>query len=244
MSDKVLAVVAGKELTEADFQYFMEQLPPQQQMYANQPGAKSYFVEQMVEFYLFAQYGEDLKLDESEKYERIMANIKREVLSNMAMQECVAGISVTEEEKKAYYETTKRQFSKPATCHAKHILMENEEELKAVLADIQSKTITFEEAAKKFSTCPSGQKGGDLGNFGKGQMVPAFERAAFTGEIGTVIGPVETPFGYHLILVEDRTEEEIQEYADVEEQVEKKLIDQKQRTVYEAKVSELRAKYC
>ena len=75
-------------------------------------------------------------------------------------------------------------------------------------------------------------------------MVPAFERAAFTGEIGTVIGPVETPFGYHLILVEDRTEEELQEYADVEAQVEKTLMAQKQRTAYEAKVSELRAKYC
>jgi len=244
MSNKVLAVVAGKELTEADFQYFVEQLPPEQQMYANYPGAKKHFVKQMVEFYLFAQYGEDLKLDETDKYARIMANIKREVLSNMAMQECVAGITVTEEEKQAYFKANKREFYKPATCRAKHILMKKEDELKAVLEDIQAGNLTFEEAAKKFSTCPSSQRGGDLGAFGKGQMVPSFERAAFTGEIGTIIGPVETMHGYHLILVEDRTEEVVQEYEDVEEQVEKKLLAQKQNTAYEAKVNELKAKYC
>ncbi len=244
MNNKILAVVAGKTLTEADFQDFLEQLPPQQQMYVNQPGGKNYLVEQMVEFHLLAKYGEDLKLDETDKYARIMANIKREVLSNMAMQECVAGISITEEEKKAYFETTKRQFSKPATCHAKHILMEKEDELNAVLADIQACNMTFEEAAKKYSTCPSGQKGGDLGSFGKGQMVPAFERAAFTGEIGKILGPVETPFGYHLILVEGRTEEVVQEYADVEETVGKTLLVQKQQAAYDAKIKELKAKYC
>ncbi len=62
----------------------------------------------------------------------------------------------------------------------------------------------FEDAAKEFSTCPSGQRGGDLGEFGKGQMVKEFEDAAFAAEIGHVVGPVKTQFGYHLIKVEEK----------------------------------------
>lgn len=244
MSDNVLATVAGKELTEADFNDFLAQLPQEQKMYLNQPGAREYMLQQMINFHLFAQYATELKLEETDKYARIMEGIRRDVLSNMAVQETVSQVRITEEEKKAYYETTKRQFSKPASCHAKHILMEKEEKLQEVLEEIQSGNITFEDAAKKYSTCPSGQRGGDLGEFGKGQMVPAFERAAFGGEIGTILGPVETSFGYHLILVESRQEEVIQEYADVAQQVEQALMQQKQQAAYDAKVKELKEKYC
>ena len=81
---------------------------------------------------------------------------------------------------------------------AKHILVENEYEAK----DLERKLnegVAFEELAKKFSKCPSGREGGDLGSFGKGQMVRPFEEAAFALKVGEVSGPVKTQFGYHLI---------------------------------------------
>jgi peptidyl-prolyl cis-trans isomerase C len=87
--------------------------------------------------------------------------------------------------------------------HAAHILVEKEDKVRELLAKINSGE-NFGELAKKFSKCPSGKQGGDLGWFGKGQMVQEFEKAAFEGQKGATVGPVKTQFGYHLIKVIDQ----------------------------------------
>ena len=97
--------------------------------------------------------------------------------------------------------------------------------------------------AKESSTCPSGANGGDLGEFGKGQMVKEFEDAAFAAEIGHVVGPVKTQFGYHLIKVEDKKEAEDAKLDDVKEQIKSEIMQKKQQEAYTAKVEELKKKY-
>lgn len=82
---------------------------------------------------------------------------------------------------------------------AKHILVEQEFEASDLLKKIQEGA-DFSELAKEFSNCPSGEDGGDLGAFGKGQMVASFEQAAFGLKVGEVSAPVRTQFGYHLIF--------------------------------------------
>lgn len=82
---------------------------------------------------------------------------------------------------------------------ARHILVEHEYEALDILRKIEQGE-TFEDLAPKFSKCPSRAKGGDLGEFGKGRMVEAFETAAFDLAVGQVSKPVRTRFGYHLIL--------------------------------------------
>lgn len=81
---------------------------------------------------------------------------------------------------------------------ASHILVDHEHEAKDLLAKIKDGK-TFEELAQKFSKCPSGDQGGDLGFFRKGMMVPEFETAAFGLNAGETSGPVKTQFGFHLI---------------------------------------------
>jgi peptidyl-prolyl cis-trans isomerase C len=81
---------------------------------------------------------------------------------------------------------------------ARHILVEQEYEASDILKKIDEGK-TFEDMAAKFSKCPSSRKGGDLGEFGRGRMVPAFEEAAFGLEVNQVSAPVRTQFGYHLI---------------------------------------------
>ncbi|UCH89851.1 MAG: peptidyl-prolyl cis-trans isomerase [Thermoplasmata archaeon] len=83
---------------------------------------------------------------------------------------------------------------------ASHILVKTEQEANDLLAQIQAGK-KFEKLAKKHSDCPSGKNGGDLGFFGRGQMVREFENAAFNMEVGQVSPPVKTQFGYHLIKV-------------------------------------------
>lgn len=90
-----------------------------------------------------------------------------------------------------------------ATATARHILVETEETCQSLKEQIESGS-DFAEVAKKHSKCPSGQKGGDLGEFSPGQMVPEFDKVVFNEEVGKVHGPVQTQFGFHLLEITSR----------------------------------------
>ena len=92
-----------------------------------------------------------------------------------------------------------------ATASARHILVDSEAKCNELKEQINSGEITFEQAAKENSSCPSGAQGGDLGTFSQGQMVPEFDRVVFNDEVGVVHGPVKTQFGYHLLEVTSRS---------------------------------------
>ena len=88
---------------------------------------------------------------------------------------------------------------------AKHILVDSLEVAESLKADIEGGA-DFGDVAREHSSCPSAKEGGDLGEFGKGQMVPEFDEVIFSAEVGKTHGPVETQFGYHLIEITSRTE--------------------------------------
>ena len=92
-----------------------------------------------------------------------------------------------------------------AKASARHILVETEQEAENLKTQIEGGA-DFAEIAKENSKCPSGQDGGALGEFSPGQMVPEFDQVVFSGEVGKVLGPVQTQFGYHLIEITNRTE--------------------------------------
>lgn len=243
MSDKVLAKVAGREITEAEFHAYLQGIPREQQAYAMNPQYREQYLDQLIALHMFAQLGEDEKLDESEEYAKILESAKRDILAQLAMRDTLKKVQVSEEELKDYYEANQKKFEKGATVSAKHILVEQEEQCKDILAQIESGAKTFEDAAQEFSTCPSKAKGGDLGEFGRGQMVKEFEDAAFSAEIGAVVGPVKTQFGYHLIKVEEKNEAQIASFDEAAASIRRILLQKKQKEVYDAKVAELRGKY-
>jgi len=91
-----------------------------------------------------------------------------------------------------------------AQAKARHILVQTEEECKKLKSEIEGGA-DFAQLAQQHSKCPSGKQGGELGSFGRGQMVKEFDEVVFTGETGKCLGPVKTQFGYHLIEVTERS---------------------------------------
>jgi peptidyl-prolyl cis-trans isomerase C len=92
-----------------------------------------------------------------------------------------------------------------ARARARHILVETQEQCEDIKTQIEGGA-DFAELAKEHSQCPSGQRGGDLGEFSPGQMVQEFDTVVFSGDLGKIHGPVQTQFGYHLIDITSRTE--------------------------------------
>ena len=90
-----------------------------------------------------------------------------------------------------------------ARARARHILVSTEKACEDLLTEIANGA-DFADLAARHSTCPSGKQGGDLGEFGKGQMVPEFDTVVFQEEVGKVHGPIQTQFGFHLVEVVSR----------------------------------------
>lgn len=123
---------------------------------------------------------------------------------------------------------------------AAHILVEEEEQANELLAAIEGGA-DFHELASANSKCPSGSRGGDLGDFGRGQMVPEFEQAAFALNIGEISGVVKTQFGYHLIKLLDK--KDVVPFTDVKGQIQQYLTSKKQNEMYSNFTQGLKSKY-
>ena len=127
-----------------------------------------------------------------------------------------AGIELSEQEVRTAYLADRDRFRTGEQICARHILLDEATEAEELLAEIEAGA-DFADTAREHTTDPSGvQTGGDLGCFDRGRMVPAFEDAAFAAEVGVPAGPVESQFGHHLILVEERRDARVLPFADVE----------------------------
>ena len=185
------------------------------------------------------------------------AAIRAQLERNMAIKEFidkqfVQKVTISDKESKAYYESNPDLFKQPEQVQASHILIkidsEADESQKAQarkkIEKIQKKLQKGEDfaaLAKEFSQCPSKAKGGDLGYFQRGQMVPAFEQVAFALKPGAVSDIVETKFGYHLIKVIGKKPETTIPYKDVKDKLEQHLKRekiQKEVTLHVEKLNE------
>ena len=239
----ILATVDGVNITEADVDAYIAKLPQEQQAYAAYPQFREHCLKQLMAFHLYAKMAVEEKMDETEEFKMQMEKARKEILAQTAINSILKDITVTEEELQTFYKENPVHFTEPESAHAKHILVDTEEKAAEIMAAIEKGEVAFEDAAKEFSSCPSNAQGGDLGEFGRGQMVPEFDQVAFEAEIGKVVGPVKTQFGYHLIKVESRKETSVMAFEDVKDYIQGTLLQQKQNEAYTAKFKELEEKY-
>lgn len=149
-------------------------------------------------------------------------------------------VTVDEATAKTYYDEHPDQFKTDEAVRARHILLDTEEEAKALLVELK-KGADFAEMAKKHSTGPSGPNGGDLGYFSRGDMVVQFEEAAFALQPGEISDVVETKFGFHLIKVEDAQPEAVVTFEEAKDQIREVLAGQEKQQVWKQFMEDLRA---
>lgn len=243
MQDKILATIAGKEIKESDLQVMINRYPADRKAYFETEEAKKQLLEQMISFELINNFGKELKIDETEEYKENVMQAKKDILTQLTLNKLLLEVTVTEQDALNYYNENKDQFAQQAQVSAKHILVDSEELAKSIKSEIDNNEISFEDAAIKYSTCPSKEQGGDLGSFGKGMMVKEFEDVAFDLDLNTVSEVVQTQFGYHLIKVENKTDAQEMPFEAVKQQIIERLLQQGQERKYLDVVKELETKY-
>lgn len=240
--NKVLATVNGKEITDKEVYNFLNQLAPQTAAQFNTPeGINKLATELVNQELLYLEAVED-GLDKEENFKSQLESVKENVLKQYAINKLFENISVSEEEIQNFYNENKEYFKTPESARASHVLVDDEEKAKEILEEINN-GLSFEDAATKYSSCPSKQNGGDLGEFTRGKMVPEFEEAAFAMEEGEISEPVKSQFGYHIIKLSSKKESRISALEEVKNQINQQLVMMKQQEKYLNKAEELKDKY-
>jgi peptidyl-prolyl cis-trans isomerase C len=233
----VVAKVGDSTITEAD-------LVIARQEFGNELGGveeseqRGLLIDALVNMELFAQAARDAGLEQSPGFEQRLEFLKTQALRNLFVEQSIVGTVTSEDLQKGYERLVLAEHKPEEEVHARHILVDSKEEAEKIIADLKGGA-SFEELAKQ-SKDPSGQNGGDLGFFGRGQMVPPFEEAAFALEPGKITEqPVQSEFGWHVIRLEEKRMSEPPALADLEDELRNYLLREKFQTA----LTELRNKY-
>jgi peptidyl-prolyl cis-trans isomerase C len=232
--DPVLAKVNGVEIRQSDVALAEEELAPS--LAQMDPATKKDNVLSfLIDLRIVAKAAEDKKLENTEDFKKRLAFTRsRLLMDNLLATEGKA--ATTDEAMKKVYEEASKQITGEQEVRARHILVESEDDAKAVKAELD-KGADFAEVAKKKSKDPGAADGGDLGFFTKEQMVPEFSAVAFTLEPGKISDPVKSQFGWHIIKVEEKRSRQAPAFDQVKGQIET-YVTRKAQADYVAKLRE------
>ena len=221
----ILATVNGKNITKQEAETFVNASSPQAHFAGLDKSQQDMIVDRLIEKTLFTELAAKEGIDKKPEFQRNMEKIKEELLVNMWMKEQMDNAVVSDSEAKAFYDKNIDKFKQKDSVHARHILVKDEKEAQTIIDEMKALKgdalkAKFIELAKSKSTGPSGPKGGDLGSFSKGQMVPEFSKAVWALNVGDITTtPVKTQFGYHVIYLEDKKPASSVPYAQVKDKI-------------------------
>ncbi len=216
---EVVATYSGNRLDTTRVTKEMERLPAPSRAYLQAPDRKRQFVENMILNELLYAEGQRQGFDKDEDIDRQVNDLRRRLVVQRVVREFQKPPEITDEQAKQYYDDNPNLYSS-TQIRASHILVKDEAQAKEIRDQVKADPSKFAEIAKEKSTDKtSGAKGGDLGMFGQGRMVPEFERAAFSLKPNEISDVVKTQYGYHIILVVERKEGERRPFDQVKEQI-------------------------
>ena len=233
--DPVLATVNGEEILESEVRATQQGLP---QQYRQLPFEmlKADLLTREINQRLLMNAGSEAGLADDEEVKEQIAALERRLIAETYLDRALND-AITEDAINAKYEEFIATNEPEPQVHARHILLESEEDAKAVIAELDDGA-DFVELAKEKSTGPSGPNGGDLGFFNRADMVAPFAEAAFAMEAGTYSSePVQTQFGWHVIKVEEKKEGAQPSLDEVRQQ----LVAEISRDAFNALVEDLRS---
>src|SRR5882724_8929632 len=231
-ANPVLAKVNGAEIRQSDVALAEEELGPS--LAQMDPATKKDSVLSfLIDMKIVAKAAEAKKIEDRDDFKaRLAFTRSRLLMDNLLAVEGKA--ATTDDAMKKVYEEASKQITGEQEVHARHILVETEDEAKAVADEIK-KGADFAELAKKKSKDPGASDGGDLGFFTKDQMVPEFSTVAFALEPGKISEPVKSQFGWHIIKVEEKRNRKAPDFEQVKGQIEQ-YVTRKAQADYVAKL--------
>src|SRR6201997_5313380 len=233
-ANPVLAKVNGSEIRQSDVALAEEELGPS--LAQMDPATKKENVLAfLIDMKIVAKAAEAKKIEDRDDFKARLAFARNRLLmDNLLAAEGKA--ATTDDAMKKVYDDASKQISSEQEVHARHILVETEDEAKAIKAEL-TKGADFAELAKKKSKDPGASDGGDLGFFTKDQMVPEFSNVAFSLEPGKISDPVKSQFGWHIIKVEEKRNRKAPDFEQVKAQIET-YVTRKAQADYVAKLRE------
>jgi peptidyl-prolyl cis-trans isomerase C len=233
-ANPVLAKVNGTEIRQSDVTLAEEELGPS--LAQMDPATKKENVLAfLIDMRIVVKAAEDKKVENNEDFKKRLAFTRsRLLMDNLLATEGKA--ATTDDAMKRVYEDAAKQITGEQEVHARHILLETEDDAKAVAEELK-KGADFAELAKKKSKDPGASDGGDLGFFTKDQMVPEFSTVAFAMEPGKISDPVKSQFGWHIIKVEEKRNRQAPPFEQVKAQIET-YVTRKAQADYVAKLRE------
>ncbi len=242
---KLLAEVGPYKLYEEDVNKMMKGDPQIQQILNSKPELKdeivSAIVNRWINLSLLSLAGKKEGIDKEEAIKRELAEIEKNFIAQKYFEKKTANLKINEKEVKEYYEKNKENYKEPEARHIRHILIylsrdaDNATEEKAFKKanEIREKLLkgaNFEELAKMYSDdTGSKEKGGDLGIIRKGQTIPEFEKEIFKLKIGEISTPIKSPYGYHIVKVEEIIPEKFPSFDEVKNLVEEDYRQEKEK---------------
>ncbi len=215
-TDKVVLTFDGVEIRQSDFDLFQELDPQFEQLQGEQK--RLAILSAIIDVKSLAKKALADKMDQDAVFQKRLEFLKDRSLHNAYFQKNVIS-TISEEDIRARFDKEIAAVEPEQEIRARHILVKTEEEANAIISELDGGA-DFVELAKTKSTGPSGPQGGDLGFFGKGQMVPPFEAAAFALEAGAYTkAPVQTQFGFHVIKLEEKRDRPLPKFEEVQDQM-------------------------
>ena len=254
----ILAKVGKYTLTVKQFEEQIKELPPQLQMALKQrPELKKQFLDRWVQLNLLAMAARDKGLEKDPDVKLQLEEAANSILARAYMRKEIdtQKIAVSDKEVEDYYNANKAKFKEKESVKASHILIKVDkdgdkkawEAAKKKAEMVREKALkgeSFAKLAKEYSDDPGSKgKGGELGYFTKGRMVPEFEKAAFSLKKGEISQPVKTAFGYHIIKVEDIKPAHQKKLSEVKETLKAELLKEKQKKAMNEILDQLKKKY-